>query len=125
MRVGRIMARYTSGAAVAAFVLAQTAGRAAGQTGPGGYGHGPRMMGDGPWMGWHIGPGLVLFVIAAVVAVVFVVARRTGASSRDSPAGFDDPPDRGSDALTVLRARFARGEIDEAEFRQRKRALEE
>ena len=71
-------------------------------------------MGSGGWL-WMIG-GLVL-LIGIVVLVVWaigdsnrVVDRRTDSSSRSEPLG-------------ILRERFARGEITEAEFEQAKRIL--
>lgn len=56
-----------------------------------------------------------LFWILLIVAVVLLV--RGLASSRGGDTGS-------TDALEVLRRRFARGEIDEAEFERRKRRLQ-
>jgi putative membrane protein len=77
------------------------------------YGH--HMWGDG-W-GWSMmgGSVMALFWIAVIVAVVFAVRAfadrdRTGGRSGDS-------------ALEILRERFARGEIDQAEFDERRKAL--
>ncbi len=71
-------------------------------------------MGAGGWL-WMIG-GLVL-LIGIVVLVVWAIGgsnrvadRRTDSSSRPEPLG-------------ILRERFARGEITEAEFEQAKRIL--
>ena len=71
-------------------------------------------MGSGGWL-WMIG-GLVL-LIGIVVLVVWAIGgsdraadRRTDGSSRPEPLG-------------ILRERFARGEITEAEFEQAKRIL--
>ena len=72
------------------------------------------MMWDG-W--WAFGPLMMLlfwvFVIAGVVWLVLTLARpaeRTGGSSS---------------ARRILDERFARGEIDEQEFRARRAALDE
>lgn len=71
------------------------------------------MHGWNGWMGWGSGMGilwmllLVGLTVAVAVALTRVLLPRSGAS-RDE-----------DDALSVLRARFARGEIDEAEYRAR------
>ncbi len=71
-------------------------------------------MGSGGWL-WMVG-GLVL-LIGIVVLVVWAIGgynraadRRTDTSPRPEP-------------LDILRERFARGEITEAEFAQAKRIL--
>jgi putative membrane protein len=76
------------------------------------------MMGYGagfahPGLFWGL-VGLVLLV-GLVVLVVWAVSRAT----RGVPSAS---PDR-VDALEILRLRFARGEITEAEFLQAKKAL--
>jgi putative membrane protein len=73
-----------------------------------GWGHmqGWGMMWGGGWM-------MLLFWIA-VIAVAVMLFRRYGRAS-----GLNRP-----DALDVLRERYARGEIDEAEFEARRRVLE-
>jgi putative membrane protein len=75
------------------------------------------MMGYGARFG-HPGFFLVvgiLLVIGLVVLIVWAVSRsRHGVSSSS--------PDR-VDALEILRLRFARGEITEAEFMQAKKVL--
>lgn len=66
-------------------------------------------MGGGWW--WMMGVGWLVF-LAIVVTLGFVLAR--GFSSRD----------RGSrSAQDILAERFARGEIDEDEYRKRRDAL--
>jgi putative membrane protein len=72
------------------------------------------------------GPGwvmalLMLLVLAAVVVVV-VVLLRGSPSLTTSTAGTAG---RDSDARGILRERFARGEIDEQDFRTRMRTLDE
>ncbi len=79
---------------------------------PGGFG----MMGGA---GWGFGFGFVLmtlfwiFVVAGIVWLVLVVTRAQGGG------------ERGSTALSILAERLARGEIDAAEFRIRRAAIEE
>jgi putative membrane protein len=79
------------------------------------------MMGYGARFG-HPGFFLVvgiLLVIGLVVLIVWAVSRSRHGVSSSSP---DRVPDR-ADALEILRLRFARGEITEAEFVQAKKAL--
>ena len=74
---------------------------------------------DWGW-GWHGGglPGLfhVLWWVLVVVAIVALIRAVVG--GRGGLRGSSD--DR---ALAILRERYARGEIDKAEFEQRKRDL--
>ena len=65
------------------------------------------MMGGGGW--WMMGGGLLVFV-ALIVLVVFLVARQPG-ELRDRTGQRS--------AGDVLAERFARGEIDEQEYRSR------
>ena len=84
----------------------------------GGWGHRGMMWGGGG--GWFMGPILLILLLVIAVAIGVLVARSLGG------AGTGRASDQaGSSALRVLEERFARGEIDEEEFRQRKKALEE
>ncbi len=76
-----------------------------------GYGH--RMM---EWSEWIIGPIMMLVGIAVLVGIVLLVVR---IARNDSPRVANRDP-----AMEVLRERFARGEITEAEYNQTKRSLE-
>ena len=71
-------------------------------------------MGLGGWMGMVGGLvvliGIVVIVVWAIGGSSRAVDRRTDGSSRPEPLG-------------ILRERFARGEITEAEFEQAKRIL--
>ncbi len=75
------------------------------------------MNGWNTWMGWGSGMGILWMIllvgltVAAAVALTRALLPRTGA-----PRDEDD-------SLTVLRARFARGEIDEDEYRARRATL--
>ena len=80
--------------------------------------YGPHMMWDGgPWM--MLGPLMMIVFIAVIVAVVVLVIRifsgHTGRGAQQDPAA--DRP------LDILRERYARGEIDESEFEERRRVL--
>lgn len=76
---------------------------------------GHHMWGDG-W-GWSaMGGGLMLlFWIALVVVIVLVVRAVTDRAGSGSTAA--------DNALGILRERFAKGEIDQAEFDEKRKAL--
>jgi putative membrane protein len=78
------------------------------------------MMWHGAWGFWPAGGLLGLLVVVLLVAgIVSMVAFLTRSSRRAPP-----PPTPPADsALQILRERFARGEIDQAEFEERRRAL--
>ena len=67
-------------------------------------------MGRGWW--WVMGIGWLVFLALVVVLVVILVRHFT-----------QNRPTRSSTAEAVLAERFARGEIDEDEFRRRRDAL--
>ncbi len=76
------------------------------------YGH----MGRG-WGFMVFGSLMMVLVIAAIVAIVFVVVRWIGGQGQAQIGA--------KAALDILRERFARGEIDAAEFEERRRVLGE
>jgi putative membrane protein len=74
---------------------------------------------NGPWDGgWGFGMMLMslIFIAMIVVGVVFLVrsASHEGQPPRDS---------RNDRALEILDERFARGEIDQSEYEERRRIL--
>jgi len=75
--------------------------------------------GGGMWIGWIVGLlVMVLFwglVIAAIVLGIRWLIRADRRGSHEGPAA--------PDALEVLRQRYARGEIDEAEYERRRAVL--
>jgi putative membrane protein len=74
------------------------------------------------WWGWW--PGIVMMVVSALVlaAVVLLVVRVVLGPAIERT----EPPDRPDDgALAVLRERYARGDITEEEFRERRAVLRE
>lgn len=82
---------------------------------PGYYGPGPwHMWGDGyGWAHWWIGPlMMVTFAVICIAAMSFMMRGRM--MHRHG----------GNNALDLLKERFARGEIDRAEYEERKRILE-
>ena len=74
---------------------------------------GDHMMG---WGGWIIGPVMMLGALAILIAIVVFIVRL--ATNRGEDARPKD------DSMQILRQRFAKGEISEAQFTQMKRNLE-
>jgi putative membrane protein len=100
-------------ATAALTTLALTAPPAAADTGEGyvGYHH---MMGGG----WFMGPFMMMVLIIFLVGAGIYVLRSLGHTAKPGAAGAHDS------ALTILRERFAKGEIDREEFEERRKALE-
>lgn len=82
------------------------------------YGH----MWDGGWHGWFFGPFMMILLVVLVVLGVLIAVRWSGGDTgrRDSSGGTQERT-----PLDILKERFARGEIDKAEFEERRRALED
>ena len=74
--------------------------------------------GFGPW-GGLLGLLIVVLLIVGVVSLFIWLTQ----SSRPAPPPPAPPPPPADPALQILRERFARGEIAQAEFEERKRAL--
>ena len=102
-----------------------------------GYGH---MMWGGPWggagWGWHpfmiVGPIFVLLAIVGLMAIfVWLVRWATrghpflghGFHHMHGGCPFCGGPGGGRAALDILEERFARGEIDKAEFEEKRKLL--
>jgi len=92
------------------------------QMGPGmigpGYGMGPGMMDWGYGMGWFWNIIMVVFWIAVIVGIIFVIrwfVISTGTSGRATK--MEDS------ALEILKKRYARGEIDKEEFEEKKKDI--
>ena len=79
-----------------------------------------------PQMGWA--GGLVAFLvflvfIAVVLWIVFIIARERGHRHGHAHGWEPRPSQPSSDALKILNERFARGEIDAAEYTERRDLL--
>ncbi len=64
-----------------------------------------------------MGFGMLLFWALLIVGVVVLLRRLATGSDRRAP------PSEGASALDILAQRYARGEIDRAEFEQKRRDL--
>ncbi len=67
------------------------------------------------WGGWAFGGGMMIFWFALFVGLIVLLVKWLGGNRPD--------PDR-PDALEILEQRYARGEIDTAEFEERKKQLQ-
>lgn len=82
------------------------------------WGMGPGMMGwayGTSWLGHVI---MLTFWIAVIIGIVFLIRWVIVSAKAGSP-----PPPHGDSALDILRKRYARGEINKAEFEEKKRDL--
>jgi putative membrane protein len=88
-----------------------------GQYGNGGWGMGPGMMGN--WgMGWFGGIFMMIFWVLIIVGLVFLIKWLIQSTrSEKSEAGG------GRRALEILKERYARSEIDKAEFEEKRKDL--
>lgn len=68
--------------------------------------------------GWGFGMGLGMWVFWILLIVIIVVLVKVIAGSGSSSAQPDKSP------MEILKARYARGEIDEEEFNRRRHELE-
>lgn len=102
--------------ALAAIAATSTALAQSGQSGT--WNH-PGMMWGG---GWFMGPLMMILFLLLVIAVVAFAVRSVSGSVGDTDRASRRPS---ASAKTILEERFARGEIDEEEFRKRKKALED
>jgi putative membrane protein len=68
-----------------------------------------------PWYGAVLGPFMMLIVIGLIVLAVAYLLRTFGRNSATAAEPISP--------LDILKERFARGEIDRAEYESRKQAL--
>lgn len=80
--------------------------------------YGPHMWNGGWWM--FAGPMTMILFFGAIIVLVVLFVRWLDGSGRhtSSPSSHNAP-------LDILKQRFARGEIDKAEFEERRKVLEE
>ena len=84
------------------------------------YGYGPGMMGWGGGYGMFFGPLLMILTLIVVIAAIVLLIQWLGGGSWQ---GAQKPT--GPAPLDILKARFARGEIDRQEFEDRRKVLAE
>ena len=75
---------------------------------------------DGHWMGFGFGGGFMWIIwILLILAVIWGVK-----AAVSSGGGASRPGDRQENALEILKARFARGEISAEEYKRMRHELE-
>ncbi len=84
--------------------------------------HGMGMMWDGFGGAWFMGP-LMMLLFLVLIVVAFAAVVRWVSGDRVQQQGR--PAAQRNAAREILEQRFARGEIDEEEFRRRRQALED
>lgn len=110
-----------SAAAGAAIALVPSLVWAQAPSAPERYAYGPHMMGWGEgWYGMVFGPLIMILVLAVVIALAVLLVRWLGGPWHGTTLQ-QVPPDR--TPLDILKARFARGDIDKQEFEERRRVL--
>jgi putative membrane protein len=70
---------------------------------------------------FFFGPLFMILLLAAIVAAAVLLVKWLGGTTAAGPAQL--PP--ANQALNILKERFARGEIDQTEFEERRRVLGE
>ena len=85
------------------------------------YAYGPPMMWGWGWYGMIFGPLFMILVLAAVIVVAVVAVRWLGGPWPTAGAPPHLPPSR--TAVDILNERFARGEIDQAEYEEKRRLM--
>lgn len=86
------------------------------------YGDDGWRMHDQSGVGWLMALLMLVLVVAVVVAVVALLRGTTSVTAAGPHATAAGTV---ADARAILRERFARGDIDESDFRARMRALDE
>lgn len=110
-------ARRLLSALPAGLVLGVVPALASAQAGTGYYGG---HMWSGGWHGWFFGPLMMILWLVMLAGAVVLILRWLGVVRPSGAAHGKTAPD----AIDILRERFARGEIDKAEFEERRALLE-
>jgi len=85
------------------------------------YVYGPPMMWGWGRYGMMFGPLFMILVLVAVIVVAVLVVRWLGGPWQAAAPPLHPPPSR--TALDTLNERFARGEIDQAEYEAKRRLI--
>lgn len=80
------------------------------------------MMWSEGWLGWFIGPLMMIAFLAIAVAVVVLIVR---AISGSTSQGVTSQIHSIRSPLDILKTRYAKGEMDKEEYEERRQTLEE
>ncbi|MBM3505542.1 MAG: SHOCT domain-containing protein [Alphaproteobacteria bacterium] len=80
------------------------------------------MMSGGAWGGMIFGSLFMIVVLVGVIGVVVLLLRWLGGAGPGTGSVSPGPPSR--TPLDILKERFARGDIDQEEFEERRRVLD-
>lgn len=83
--------------------------------------YGPHMW-SGGWQGWFFGPIMMIVFIAVAVVALVLLTHWLGVTGRGA---VNQAHATGRAPLDILKERFAKGEIDNEEFEERRRVLGE
>ena len=100
---------------ISIMILSLTAVYGYTQTGPGTMG--PGMMNWGYGMGWGWSIIMMVFWIAVIVGIIFLIRWIALSTDRRHETSAEDS------AMEILRNRYARGEINKEEFEEKKKDL--
>lgn len=70
------------------------------------------------WGNWLMGPMMMLIMLVIVIVTIVIILKAFGLGSNANANS-----DRQDSALKILNERFAKGEIDKAEYEERKSAV--
>ena len=115
------MSRYTIIPAAVAAVALLPGMALAQQTEPYRYAYGPHMGWDGGWYGMIFGPFFMILFLAIVIGLIVLLVRWLGGGTW--PATQAPNQQGGRTPHDILKERYARGEIDKAEFDRLKRDI--
>lgn len=83
-----------------------------------GWGYGPGMMGGGYGWSWLGGIFMVIFWVAVIIGIIFLIRWLVQSTSGGSQGARSE-----ESALEILKKRYAKGEIDKKEFEEKKKEL--
>tara|TARA_R110000868_G_scaffold10313_20_gene50772 strand:+ start:1629 stop:1997 length:369 start_codon:yes stop_codon:yes gene_type:complete len=113
-----------AGFALATVIGSPTLAQSTRESVPRDYFHGGHMW-DGGMHGWFMAPFMMILFVAVVVVIIVLLVRWLGSPSHGSRHSDGHHGAARTTPIDILNERFARGEIDSAEYRERRNVLRE